>query len=385
MRLITAPHSLDVPFHGTRSGTFPLTWGQTWVWDSVRSRAPYYADLSGSYIVEVLDGCDLTAISGALTTLLDRYETFRSRYSLSPDGTPHQTVLAEGHLRVEVRDVDAADTQAAARTVENEFNNAPFTLPELSLRASVVTSGGVPRYVVLCAFHMAMDCHGMVPVLEDFRDLMSGKPADAAHSAPPATTHPADRALEERDTKGVQRSARGIRFWEQEIAKFPGDPLPWAGHRPEGPRYKTFAMHSAAVRVASLELAEALGVSTASVILAMTMSLLGRKTGNRMCGMILAASHRYDAESMRYPGTLVQGVPVAVDVSDGPPHDLISRTHRAGMLAALMRPLPPPRPRRRAARVIRGSGRGEAGVRGEPQSPHHGGQYRGNRHGSHEG
>ncbi|MDM4719724.1 condensation domain-containing protein [Micromonospora sp. WMMA1363] len=333
--MTTAPYFLNIPFKGTRSGVFPLTWGQHWVWESVVARAPHYADLSGSYIVAVPGGCGISAVTNGLAAVLNRYETFRSKYSITADGVPQQMVFAEGHLRVEVRDVDAVDAKEAAATAEAEFNNLPFTLPELSLRTTVIASDGIPRFVVLCAFHMAMDCHGMVSVLDDFRSFLSGRSSDAVDSAPGKLTHPADRALEEQDAKGVQRSARGVRYWEKELAKFPDDPLPYAGRRPESPRYKTFAMHSSAVRVASLTLAQELGVSTSSVILAFAASLLAKRSGSQTCGIVLAASHRYDPESMRYAGTLVQGVPAALDVSEMSPHRLISRCHRTGMLAAL--------------------------------------------------
>ncbi len=333
--MTAAPYFLNIPFKGTRSGAFPLTWGQHWVWTSVVARAPHYADLSGSYIVAVPDGCGMSAVADALTAVLNRYETFRSRYFMTPDGAPQQMVLADGHLRVDVRDVDATAAEEAAASCEETFNNLPFTLPELSLRATVIASEGVPRFIVLCAFHMAMDCHGMVSVLDDFRAFMNGQPADSTDSVPNDTTHPADRALREQDAEGVQRSARGVRHCKLELAKFPEDPLPYTGRRPENPRYQEFALHSAVVRVASLELAEGLRVSISSVILAMAASLLARRSGSQMCGIVLAATHRYDPESMRYPGTLVQGVPAALDVSGNSPQKLISRCHRAGMLAAL--------------------------------------------------
>jgi len=332
VRSISERGFLEVPFEGTRSGEFPLTWGQRWVWNSVATRAPYYADLGGSYVIAVPDGCDLTTVSGAIKGLLDRYETFRSRYSIAADETLRQTVVACGHLRVEVREADSADARSAASAARDEFNNLPFTLPELALRAAVIVADGVPRFVVLCSFHMAMDCHGMVAVLDDFRALLGGKAID---SEPSEVSHPADRALAEQAPKGVQHSARGVQFWERELAKFPEDPLPYTGRGPESPRYQTFAMHSPAVRAASHELAEELGVSTSSVILAMAASLLGRRNGSGTCGIVLTASHRYDPESMRYPGTLVQGVPVALDVSEDAPAKLISRCHRGQMLAAL--------------------------------------------------
>ncbi|MFF5563663.1 condensation domain-containing protein [Streptomyces sp. NPDC012623] len=335
MRLTTEPHFLNIPFSGRRSGDFPLTWGQRWIWNLVAARAPHYADLGDSYTVAIPDICNMNDVSEALSALLSRYETFRSSFCLSTDGKPRQLILAEGHLRAEVRDVAADDAEAAAGTLEAEFNSVPFTLPELSLRAAVVTSEGVPRFVVICSFHMAMDCHGMVSVLDDFTSLLAGDPVGAEASDPGRVTHPADRAREEAEADSARRSARGIQFWERELAKFPDDPLPYSGHRPESPRYQTFALRSAAVRVAALHLAAELGVTTASAVHAMAATLVAQRTGSRTCGFVMAASHRFDPDAVSYPGTLVQGVPVAVDVAGGTPRQLITRTHRAGMLAAL--------------------------------------------------
>lgn len=334
------PHALSIKFSGKfsgdRSGSYPLTWGQRWMWNLVASRAPHYADLGSSYTVAVPDDCDMSAVSSALTELLNRYETFRSTFPISSDGKPYQLVLSAGTLRVDVRDVAAEDAGTAAHAVETEFNSIPFTLPEISLRAAVICSHGVPKFVVLCTFHMAMDCHGMEPVLDAFRSFLGGRTADAEQPAAHAVmTHPVDRALAESGVDSARRSARGVRFWKQELARFPHDPLPYSGRRPEYPRYKMFAMRSTVVRVVSLQLAAELGVPTASVVHAMAATLIARMTGSRTCGLIMAASHRYDADAMLYPGTLVQGVPVAVDMTDGTPRELISRTHRAGMLAAL--------------------------------------------------
>ncbi|WP_431926385.1 hypothetical protein [Nonomuraea jabiensis] len=312
--MTTAPSFLFLPFKGTRSGVFPLTWGQHWVWNSIVARAPHFSDLSGSYVVEVPEGCDVFAVL---------------------DGVPRQMVLADGHLRVEVREVDSAAAEKAAAVVEVEFNHLPFTLPGLSLRAAVIASDGVPRFVVLCSFHMAMDCYGMVSVLDYFLSVLSGHSPDTAGHVPDELSHPVDRALAEQNDQGVRRSARGVEYWADELAKFPENPLPLADRRPESPRYQRSAMRSAVVRAASLQLAEVLGVSTASVILAMAASVLAGLSGNRTSGVILAVNHRYDPESMRYAGTLTQGVPVALHVSGLPPHTLISQCHRTGMLAAL--------------------------------------------------
>jgi hypothetical protein len=120
VRSVTKQGFFEVRFEGTRSGEFPLTWGQLWVWNSVTTRAPHYADLSGSYVVPVPDGRDQAAVSDALTGLLDKYETFRTRYSTAPDGTLHQVIAAHGDLRVEVRVVDAVDVSSTASGVNDE-------------------------------------------------------------------------------------------------------------------------------------------------------------------------------------------------------------------------------------------------------------------------
>lgn len=334
MHLNTESQFLNVPFSGTRSGIFPLTWGQRWIWSSVTSRAPHYSDLGSSYILAVPDMCDMDGVSRSITALLNRYEAFRSKFSISLDEKPYQLVLDEGYLRAEVRQVATADARAVAETVEAEFNRTPFTLPELSLRATIVASDATPSFVVLCAFHMAMDCHGMLPVLDDFRSFMSAHPAEVGGSVSDDMTHPVDRVRIEEEVDGARRSARGIRFWEQELAKFPKNPLP-TGRQPESPRYKAFALHSPAVQAAALGLAAELGVTTASVIHAMAAALVARRAESQACGFVMAASHRYDADAVSYAGTLVQGVPVAVDTADCTPHELIVRTHRAGILAAL--------------------------------------------------
>lgn len=330
----TEPDFISIPFGGTRSGSFPLTWGQRWIWNSLLSRAPYFADLSGSYVVTVPETCGIDGVAGALTALLARYETLRTMFSVDPDGKPHQLVPARGRLRVEVRDVGPDLAEGEAETVRTEFDSLPFTLPEVGLRAAVISMGGVPSHVVLCVFHLAMDCGGMTSVLGDFRSLLEASDTVGVALPEARQAHPVDRLAEELSVSGVRRSARGIRFWEQELAKFPAEPL-LRTHRPDRPRYQTFGLRSAALQIASRHLAAELTVSTGSVVLATAASLLGLRTGHRTVGFVLMASHRYAADAMGYRGTLAQGVPVALDTLTGSPRHLMSAAHRTSMLAAL--------------------------------------------------
>jgi hypothetical protein len=330
---MTAPPSfITVAFKGERSGTFPFTWGQHWVWQSITARAPHFADLSGSYVVELPAGCTLPEVADAIKGVLNRYETFRTRYTVDHDGVPHQVVLAEGQLRVEVRDVAQVNARATADEVEVEFNNLPFTLPELGLRAAVIVSDGRARFAVLCVFHLAMDCHGVPLVLDHFLAALGEQ---GACDAPESVGTPVDQALAEQDDQGVRRSRQGVKFWSSEVAKFPAEPFPATGHRARTPRYHKFEMRSPAVCAAAAQLAEELRVTSASVVIAAASAVLAEMGGNSTCGVIMAASHRYDGGTALYPGTLVQGVPVAVEVSDLAPRDLITRCHRAQMLAAL--------------------------------------------------
>lgn len=299
------------------------------------SRAPFYAELSDSQIIAVPESRTLSHVADALATLLWRYEGFRTAYSFAADGTPQQVVFSDGVMSVHTRDVDFTVAAESANAARDEFNSLPFTIPEFALRAAVITSDGIPRYVVLSAFRMAMDCYSMVAILEDFQTLLSGRSPGRIDSRSTTPTHPADRALDESTPESVQRSTNAVSFWEKEVARFPDDALPLSARRPANPRHQTFAMHSHAMRLASLQIARELSVTPASVVLAMAVSQLALRNGSNNFGLVLAASHRYDAESMQYAGPLVQGVPLALEVAADSSYELISRCHRASMFAAL--------------------------------------------------
>jgi hypothetical protein len=322
-----------VTFSGTRSGVHGLTWGQRWIWQGLTGHAPHYGYLGWPVTVDIPAECGLDDVLAALAAVLERHETLRTRYFLDEHGVPRQVIAAAGELRVEARGADGADVAETVRQLEEEVSGPPFTIPEISVRAAVVTSAGGPKVLVLGVFHMATDALGLRHITDDLRAVLR-----AEGTAPPElhpVRHPADRVRYERGPDGLRQSARAVAAWQQEVGRFPQRTMPPARHTPEGPRLREHIMRSKALAVAATTVAKACQASVDSVILACAAELLGKASGQQKCGFLMLAHNRFDEDTDHYSGTLVQSFPVCVELSTGSLDKLIRQTHFDGLRAAL--------------------------------------------------
>ncbi|MEU6381171.1 condensation domain-containing protein [Streptomyces sp. NPDC046909] len=316
-----------VAFHGDRSGRCGLTWGQKWIWRAVHSQAPELRHLNMSRTVAVPEGRDLETVLAGLATITARHEGLRTRFSVDETGTPCQTFARAGELPVQIVDAAGEDPEAVAGQTLARLESLPFTVAELSLRAAVVTYGGVPSYVVLTAFHMAVDHRGLAMVAEDLAAELDG-------SAPGTFTHPLDRVAHEHSAEGRRASADSLRFWERELSRFPADMLPAPPAPPAEPRFQEVALRSRALHTAVRALAARYHVADAAVVLAFVAVLLAHRHGHRSCGFLLFSHNRFH-EAARASATVVQNAPLCLDVQDRPLRRLLADAHRRSAVAAL--------------------------------------------------
>ncbi|WP_406123270.1 condensation domain-containing protein [Streptomyces canus] len=324
-----------VSFSGTRSGVHPLTWGQRWIWQGLIGHAPGYEYLGWPVSVDVPTGCSLDDVLAALTTVLERHETLRTRYFLDEQGVPRQVVPAAGELRVEVRHAGRAGVPETVEQLGRELSGTPFTIPEISVRAAVVTAAGVPECLVLGVFHMATDASGMLQVTQELQAIMGARAAGTVGPELPPVGHPAERVLHETSPEGLKRSARAVEHWQQEVAKFPRRTMPPAVHTPEKPRLAEHIMRSKAVCAAAIGLSRNWRASVDSVILACAAELLGNVSGQQSCGFLVLAHNRFAEETDLYSGTLVQSFPLCVELAADSLEEHVRRTHFAALKSAL--------------------------------------------------
>ncbi|MDX3458212.1 condensation domain-containing protein [Streptomyces sp. ME02-8801-2C] len=305
-----------VPFSGSGEGNFPLTWAQKWLWRVIDLNAPHIERMNMRTAVDVPQGLSLETTVEAIGELIGRHRTLRTRFYVDESGTPRQAVARDGVLRVEVHETDGRDLTDLARQVSDSLSGTPFTPPEISLRAAVVTDGGVPCRAILSIFHMAVDSWGLKRLSKDLGlvlgALLDGEPAPSADSL----AHPSERVEFERSTAGEQRSLESVHYWTEQLSLFGPVSCPKPRNSPEYPQFREVWMKSKAVSVAAYCVARRLDVSVSAVFTGLTAVLLCGRTGHPGAGFLVFNHNRYGRKWAAMYGTLTQNFPLYVAVED---------------------------------------------------------------------
>lgn len=311
----------------------PLTWGQRWIWRAVAAQAPHYAHFGAPFRVDIPLGCDLEGVLSSLSAILRRHETLRTRYFVDEHGKPRQVIAGQGALDVEVRDCAAGEVAAATGQAEKELTRLPFTIPELAVRVAVITEEGVPAKITLIVFHMAIDAWGMHRITSELKQYLRALADGTDLPSLEEISHPADRAELEQSPAGRRRSQAGLKHWKRTLDTFPLVALPALAAAPEPVRFKEHTLYSKALLVAAPVLAKELGTNIGSVILAHAVRLLGKLSGNSRCGFLMFSHNRFLERDLNYSGTLVQSVPVGVDVEALSLGELVKSCHQSVLRA----------------------------------------------------
>jgi hypothetical protein len=330
---VSEPDVQVVRFAGSRAGTFDLTWGQKWLWRAVVSQAPRLERLNVPLTVPVPAGADLTDVLVALAALMERHEALRTRCYLNESGSPRQAILKAGELPVQVREAGDLDPGGCAGALSADLSAYSFTVPELSVRAGVVSSGGEPAAVVLVVFHTATDGWGTRVLGGDLTALLSAIVSGQPFPPGESITQTADRLAYERGQAGMESAAASVRHWEQAIARFPAAMLPASGD-PETPRFQELELRSAALSAAARSVAARHGVITGTVVLTLVAELLAGWSGQAGCGLMMFSHNRFDESTMSLSGTMAQSVPVYLDVAGISFARRLRDAHRGGLIAS---------------------------------------------------
>ncbi|MET8796917.1 amino acid adenylation domain-containing protein [Nocardia sp. NPDC004568] len=223
---------------GPRPDLVPLAPAQQRMWFFNQ-----YDTASGAYnmpiAVRLRGELDLGALRAAMTDVLGRHESLRTRY-------PEQ----KGMLTQVVEPVDAVDRElspipvGADRLVTaiTEFVHEGFdvsTRVPVRTRLFRVTGSAETEYVLaVVVHHIAADGFSMGPLARDVTVAYAARARGAAPVWPPLPVQYADYALWQRAVLGdpddpESLSARQIRYWKETLADLPEEPgLPFDRPRP---------------------------------------------------------------------------------------------------------------------------------------------------------
>ncbi|MFI1357959.1 condensation domain-containing protein [Streptomyces sp. NPDC020898] len=332
---MTKLSAIEIPYSGDRSGIYPLTWGQKWLWRAVSTQAPHYTHLGIPIRVEVPPGCNVDGVLAMLSKMIERHEVLRTRYFVDDQGVAKQVVSSSGKLHVRLCNVEGSSPSELAKQLELEMTSAPFTMPEISIRAAIVAEFDLPRFVILSIFHMAVDGWSIPVVTTEMKQLME---AAAIHAGQPDLgdiVQPIDRVQVEQGPEGVARSRLALEFWKRELERFPR----WTGEVvPEvtiEARFEEHSMRSKRAALAVTLLSARFRSSPAAVLLTYVHKILKENYGKTRCGFMVFSHNRFGPTDLSYSGPLTQSVPVALEHTGADMNEQVRLTHQAMLETSL--------------------------------------------------
>ncbi|MFG1863484.1 condensation domain-containing protein [Microbispora bryophytorum] len=291
---------VTVAFSGTREGQAPLTWGQRLMWRAVHLMGDSQTFLSCPWVLPVYGRRDLGSVLDALRVLLERHESLRTTFALTPEG-PVQRVGRGGELTVDLVDAGQDRALRVAERLAGELGRTPFAHDrDLPLRCAVVVKNGRPMALAIAFSHLAVDFQALNTLSEEWKVLLRGE------GLPPAEWQPMDQAAAEREEPYPARSAKSVRYWHSVLAEGPLDVFDHPPREADDPRFIEVGMESVALAIAAQRLAERWTMSTTSVLLAACATVLTVVSGRPRAVMQLVHSNRRDARVRAMVATVEQ-------------------------------------------------------------------------------
>ncbi|MEU8040440.1 hypothetical protein [Streptosporangium sp. NPDC049078] len=243
------------------------------------------------------------------------------------DGRAHGAEGAEGggpaRIRAETPDADLAE-EVARRLHGTRFAPAE----EIPLRIAVITSGGVPRQVVLVTTHSATDAAGLAVLLTEWDELLLGKPL-----APVTAPQPLDVAAAERTPAGLRRAQAALRYWEGHLREVPRSTLTVAVDGETDWLLPRLRVRSVPAAGALGRISARTGASPSAAVLAALAALAGVRARLRTVVVLSISANRFRPELREYVGPLAQDALIPVDIGeDG--FDAVLRGARSATMAA---------------------------------------------------
>lgn len=326
----TTSDRITVPFSGPGAGTAPLSWGQKAILRDMRETG-WTHNSSGAHPLP--HGTTVEAVAASLRALVSRYPALRLRLGTDADGRACQVVSGSGEIDLEV--VNLADSCEPATFVA-DLCYAWMVTPidpyrEWSLRMAVVRHRNVSLFRVLTVGHLVADGAAVMRLVADLRTRAWARRRDD-----PGTVGPLEIGRAEQTPESRRISDRAMRHWETRLRAAPpltfGVPTPPVGRL--GKRYRHGRFDSPAAHLAVLAIAERTRADTASVLLAVLATAIGRATGVPALTTKVVVSNRFRPGFAGAVATLAQDSVLALEL-DGTVDDVVARARRASTAASM--------------------------------------------------
>lgn len=277
--LTAMPRPVDAPI--------PLSLAQhrMWLINQLDPRSPAYTI---PLALRMTGALDVAALQQAVTDVLTRHETLRTRYPThGPNDEPYQEILsAEDALPGGLPVRTSADpSHDVAALLAAGFDVAS----EIPVRAVLLRVRDQPVHVLaLAVHHIATDGASLAPLARDLASAYVARSSDHDPQWPPLPVQYADFTLWQRETVGTpddpdSAAAAQLRYWKKQLAGLSPHPLLVPDRTPthELPSATVDFVVPAKIHAQLLEQAGHHGASVFMVVHAALAVALARQSGRR--------------------------------------------------------------------------------------------------------
>ncbi|NKY61043.1 condensation domain-containing protein, partial [Nocardia flavorosea] len=270
---------------GPRPDRLPLSLAQHRMW-LINQFDPSSAAYNIPLAIRLTGALDVAAMQAAVTDVLERHESLRTRYPAGPDGLPYQEILPAAQVLPGGLSVESADDPVAR--IGALMSTGFDATQEVPVRALLLETGPGEHVLAFVAHHITADGASMAPLA---RDLVTAYLARVDGDAPgwsPLPVQYADFALWQRtvlgdESDGGSVAAEQLAYWQKQLdGVTPDVELPLDRPRPLVPSLRggltSFGVDAEVHRLLD-ESARARGVTLFMVLHAAVAVLVSRLTG----------------------------------------------------------------------------------------------------------
>jgi hypothetical protein len=318
----------QIAFAGLRSGTGPATWGQSAIWDVVRTLGDDAARYNVSGGLPLDPPLPLDRVGDVVRALLARHDSLHT--TLRADGDRlEQVAHPAGTIDLHTRECEPADVTATAYAFRDELLAMPFDAErQLPLRVGAVLAGGGAAYVILFLSHTASDGWGLRNLLADAAALFAGREPSAEERQAPL-----DEAAYQVSEKGRRRDAAARRAWLQKLARGPASQFPARAGRAPADAFPNAVLNSPALALALDQVATGLAVNPHSVLLAAAAAAAARLGGAPDAVFQIVVNNRFLPGMGGAVNTIAQEGLLHLSAAAGDFAELVRRTFGAALSA----------------------------------------------------
>ncbi|MCE0537829.1 amino acid adenylation domain-containing protein [Kineosporia rhizophila] len=328
-----------------RSQVLPLSFAQQRLW-FLWQLDPTSVEYNLPIPIKWDEEFDLTAMTSALTALVERHEVLRTRLVDGPDDTPCQVIDPPAPFELPVRDVSgAADPEVEIQAALRREMTTPFDLSTGPvIRAELLRVTDTQHVLVLCLHHVAFDEWSARILQREINELYQAFRDHRPARLPVLPVQYADFAAWQRQWLSGEVLDEQLEYWRKRLAGAPVLELPTDRPRPpvRSTQGRSLEFEVPAEVTARLQaLARTSGASMFMTLFSAFAVLLSRYSGQTdvMVGTPIANRNRAETEGLI--GFFVNTLVLRADLDGNPSFtELLGRVRETALEAYAHQDLP---------------------------------------------